>query len=92
MQQKQDNKEPYTLCHRVYTNVSHDVVLIFIKHLFEFYYFGFYLFLLVPTALSMDGKLIRIVPGETEIEHFVQEIEQHDYLMEDSPAGEQLRM
>lgn len=53
---------------------------------------SFCFYSIVPTVLSLDGQLLRIVPGESEIKHFVQEIAQHDYLMEESAAAEQLRM
>lgn len=46
---------------------------------------------LVPTALSLEGKLQRIVDNESEFEQFVQEIEQYDYLMEDSTTAIQTR-
>lgn len=46
---------------------------------------------LVPTALSLDGQFSIIGANERDISHFVREIEQHDYLLEDSPTGEQLR-
>lgn len=47
----------------------------------------------MPTALSLDGhgQLHRIVDNESEFEQFVQEIEQYDYLMEDSAAAIQTR-
>lgn len=45
----------------------------------------------VPTALTLDGQLHRIVDNESEFEQFVQEIEQYDYLMEDSAAATQTR-
>lgn len=46
---------------------------------------------LVPTALSLDGQLHRIADGESELEHFVQEIEQYEYLLEDSATAAQIR-
>lgn len=46
---------------------------------------------IVPTALSLDGQLHRIVDDESEFEQFVQEIEQYDYLMEDSATSMQIR-
>lgn len=46
---------------------------------------------IVPTALSLDGTLHRIVDSESEFEHFVHEIEQYDYLMENSANAEQIR-
>lgn len=46
---------------------------------------------LVPTPLSLDGKLEHIVDSESEFEQFVQEIEQYDYLMEDSATAAQTR-
>lgn len=45
----------------------------------------------MPTALSMDSQLHRIVDNESELEQFVQEIEQYDYLMEDSYTAAQNR-
>lgn len=45
----------------------------------------------VPTALSLDGQLQRIVDNESEFEQFVQEIEQYDYLMEYSATATQTR-
>lgn len=45
----------------------------------------------MPTALSLDGQLQRIVDNESEFEQFVQEIEQYDYLMEYSAAATQTR-
>lgn len=39
----------------------------------------------------MDGQLHRIVDSESEFEQFVQEIEQYDYLMEDSYTAAQIR-
>ncbi|XP_055296530.1 transmembrane channel-like protein 7 [Sitodiplosis mosellana] len=45
----------------------------------------------LPTALSLDGQLHRIVDNESEFEQFVQEIEQYDYLMEDSATATQIR-
>lgn len=45
----------------------------------------------LPTALSLDGQLHRIVDGESEFEHFVQEIEQYDYLMENNANATQIR-
>lgn len=45
----------------------------------------------MPTALSLDGQLHRIVDNESEFEHFVQEIEQYDYLMENSAAAAEKR-
>lgn len=45
----------------------------------------------VPTALTLDGQLHRIVDNESEFEQFVQEIEQYDYLMEDSATAIQTR-
>lgn len=45
---------------------------------------------IVPTALSLDG-LHRIVDCESEFDHFVQEIEQYDYLMENSANATEIR-
>lgn len=45
----------------------------------------------MPTALSLDGPLHRIVDNESEFEHFVQEIEQYDYLMENSATAAETR-
>ncbi|XP_031627951.1 transmembrane channel-like protein 5 [Contarinia nasturtii] len=42
-------------------------------------------------TLSMDGQLHRIVDDESDFEQFVQEIEQYDYLMEDSATAAQMR-
>lgn len=39
----------------------------------------------------MEGQLHRIVDNESEYEQFVQEIEQYDYLMEDSATATQIR-
>lgn len=51
----------------------------------------FYFRELVPTALSLDGQFSIIGANDTDISHFVREIEQHDYLLEDSPTAQQLR-
>lgn len=45
----------------------------------------------MPTALTSNGQLQRIVDNESEFEQFVQEIEQYDYLMEDSETATQTR-
>lgn len=39
----------------------------------------------------MDGQLHHIAVNESEFEQFVQEIEQYDYLMEDSATAAQTR-
>lgn len=83
---KQNSNELSTLCLHAYKNVSHECVttqqfffhFVLLRPLSLNYHDMFYV---VPTALSMDGQLLRIVPGDTEIDDFVQEIEQHDYLM-----------
>lgn len=45
----------------------------------------------MPKVLALDGKLHRIVDDESEFEQFVHEIEQYDYLMEDSAIATQTR-
>lgn len=48
-----------------------------------------FLSVVVPTALSMDSQFNH---DELDVDHFVQEIEQHDHLMEDSPSGDKHRL
>lgn len=57
----------------------------------DYYYFAMNSSISVPTALSLDGQFSIIGPNDRVVDHFVREIEQHDYLLEDSPTVEQLR-
>lgn len=88
MLQSQGNRKLSISCHRGLKNVGFKKKK---KNSFYFTFFVLFYVINLENIVLLDGQLLRTVPDTTNIEPFVHEIEKHDYLMEDSAAGEQLR-